>query len=64
MPPIPTITKELIEYLEAIYPDKAPKLNDSDRQIWATVGQVELVRHLRAIHDQQTETILENVTNV
>ena len=56
---LPVITKELIEYLEGICPDAAPSLKSGDREIWWNAGKVDLVRHLRSIHDEQHNTILQ-----
>jgi hypothetical protein len=56
---IPEITKELIEYLETICPDAAPSLKTGDREIWWNAGKVDLVRHLRSIHQDQQEDILK-----
>jgi hypothetical protein len=56
---IPEITKELVEYLEGICPDVSPSLKSGEREIWWNVGKVDLVRHLRSIHDEQNQTILQ-----
>jgi len=55
---LPEITPELIEYLENICPDAAPSLKTDDRAIWWNAGKVDLVRHLRSLHDEQQQTIL------
>lgn len=55
---IPQIPPELLEYLESLYPDCSPDLKTPDRQIWHKAGQVDVVRHLRSIFDQQNENIL------
>lgn len=56
---IPEIPKELIEYLETICPDASPDLNTGEREIWWRAGKVDLVRHLRSVHEEQQETILK-----
>lgn len=55
---LPIINKELIEYLETICPDQSPDLGTEDRKIWFNAGKVNLVRHLRSLHDQQTTSVL------
>ena len=52
---MPHLTRELIEYLESVYPDQAPRLEMPERMIWMKVGQVELVRMLRLAFDHQQE---------
>ena len=56
---LPEITKELMEYLEGICPDKAPALSATERQIWFDAGKVDLVRHLRSIYEEQSQTIIQ-----
>ena len=38
MIPVPTLTKELIDYLETLYPDKAPDISMEERRIWYVTG--------------------------
>ena len=35
----PTITRELMEYLEKHYPERCPSPTDSEREIWMYAGQ-------------------------
>jgi len=49
----PPIDKALIRKLEEIYPDKCPSIDLPDREIWRYGGQVELVRMLRSVYDEQ-----------
>lgn len=58
MAKLPTISLELIEYLEGIAPDRSPKIDTPDRAIWFQAGKVDLIRHLKMVHEQQTQTIL------
>lgn len=60
---LPHITDELIEYLESLYPDKAPELDWSDRLVWSKRGEVGVVRHLRHLHKVQNENILDGEMN-
>jgi len=53
---IPYIEAEIIQYLDAIYPDKAPDLSMEEKLIWFTAGQVSVVRHLKEQHKLQEET--------
>lgn len=57
-PPIP---KELLDYLDTIFPDKAPEPDCPDRRVWINVGGAMVVRHLRSQFVVQNETILANL---
>lgn len=56
---IPEITHELIQYLEGICPDASPRLNTGEREVWWNAGKVNLVEHLRSIHNEQNATVLK-----
>jgi hypothetical protein len=49
----PPIDEVLIRKLEEIYPDRCPSIEASDREIWRYGGQVELVRMLRSVYNEQ-----------
>ena len=53
---IPHIDKQIIEYLEEAYPDRAPDISMEEQQIWFTAGQVAVVRHLKDQDNLQEET--------
>lgn len=55
---MPFITDELLEYLERLYPDKAPDPSNTDREIWMNVGAAGVVRHIRRIYKEQRENML------
>lgn len=55
----PDISKELMEYLESICPDRSPSLKTPERQIWFDAGKADLVRHLKILHEAQIETVLQ-----
>ena len=52
----PILDKALIEYLEELYPDKAPDLSMEEKLIWFSAGQVSVVRHLKDQYNLQEET--------
>lgn len=60
----PYVDKQILEYLEKLYPDKAPEPDDTDREIWMNRGAVGVVRHLRRVYNEQTENMLGNTSNV
>ena len=49
----PPIDEVLIRKLEEIYTEKCPSIETSDREIWRYGGQVELVRMLRSVYNEQ-----------
>lgn len=56
----PLITKELLDELEARFPDLMPEPSDSFDTIRFKQGQVSVIRFLRTIFDNQNRNILEN----
>lgn len=58
----PTIPKELLEWLEARYPDKAPTLTDLEapQRVAFKSGEVSVIRFLRHVFELQNQTVLEN----
>lgn len=55
----PHISAELIDWLDQLFPLQSPELDDSERVIFHSVGQRSVVEHLRAIHNEQNQNILE-----
>ena len=45
-PKIPTISEELIRYLDNLFPDKCADLKDTDKEIFHKSGQTSVVNHL------------------
>ncbi len=44
--PIPIISKELIEYLDSIFPEKSADLKDTEKEVFFKGGQRSVVKHL------------------
>lgn len=55
--PLPDIPKALLEELERRFPDRAPELSLSDREVWAKAGEARLIRFLRHQFDEQNRSI-------
>ncbi len=51
-PPIPL---NVVEYLEGQFPDRSPGPSDSLDAIRVKTGQVLVVRHLRAVYEDQIQ---------
>lgn len=58
MSKMPLVTKELIEYLERLYQDRSPSLKDDERKIWFRAGQVDVVRSLKNILEENDGNVL------
>jgi len=43
---VPVISKELVDYLDAMFPDKCAELKDTERDIFYKSGQRSVVSHL------------------
>ena len=57
MNPIPSVPKDLVEFLDALFSanNMAPRVSDSDREIWIKVGKRELIEYLKQTQkDQET----------
>jgi hypothetical protein len=44
---LPPISKDLIDTLETLFPDKCPDINDSDRKIWIDAGQQKIIKFMK-----------------
>ena len=58
MDKIPYIEPALLEYLDRYYPDKAPELSWSDREVWFRRGACDVVRTIKRLHEEQQDNIL------
>jgi len=61
---LPFIEDGLLDYLQRLYPDKAPEPDETERQIWMNRGAVGVVRHLKLVYDQQRENMLGDLKDV
>tara|TARA_Y100001963_G_C6776027_1_gene447368 strand:- start:2113 stop:2283 length:171 start_codon:yes stop_codon:yes gene_type:complete len=51
----PRISKEVIGYLDEIFPDKCPDLNMTEKEVWFKAGQRSVVNHLIKENNIQEE---------
>ena len=59
MPYLPPIDERLVAALAAEFPDRAPDLEWSDREIMFRAGQVSVVKWLaQKLEDQQTNVVI------
>jgi len=52
----PKISKEIIEYLDKLFPDKCPNITDDEKNVWYKTGQRSVVNHLKKEKQVQEET--------
>ena len=58
MLPLPPIDQRLVAAMAAEFPDQAPDLDWSDREVMFRAGQVSVVRWLANKHKEQQEDLL------
>jgi len=52
---IPTITDELVNYLDSLFPEKCADLQESEKEIFYKSGQRSVVKHFIEKQKQQSE---------
>jgi len=55
--PFPPVSKDLIEAMNPLYPEKCPDPEDSMQQVWYKSGQRSVVNFLIEQRKRQNETI-------
>jgi len=50
---IPEISKDLLEYLQKIFPDKLPGAPVAPEGLGVLIGQQKVIQHLQTIHNRQ-----------
>ena len=50
---IPSIDDRLVTELAKKFPDQAPSLDLSDKEVWFRAGQVSVVRYLKKVATEQ-----------
>jgi hypothetical protein len=50
---IPSIDDRLVAELAKKFPDQAPSLDLSDKEVWFRAGQVSVVRYLKKVATEQ-----------
>ena len=52
---LPALSKDLIDKLDKLYPDKCPLLTDDDRMVWFKVGQRSVINYIQQIYDEHLQ---------
>jgi hypothetical protein len=56
--PLPPIDERLVAAMAAEFPDRAPDLDWSDKEIMFRAGQVAVIRWMTKKHEEQQEDLL------
>lgn len=56
---IPPISKELLAFLDELYPLRSPKMDETERSIFARAGQRQVIETLQKFHKDQVKQSLE-----
>lgn len=52
---VPNLSEKMVEALERLFPNKCPKLELTDREVWFKAGQASVAEFLRAEYKRQLE---------
>lgn len=52
MDSLPISVRQLIQELDDMYPERCPKLDDTEREIWMYAGKRAVVRHLKQLLEE------------
>lgn len=52
---IPYVSKDILNYLDELFPDKCADLKDSDKEVFYKSGQRSVVNHLIELFKRQKE---------
>ena len=55
---LPPISKDLLDALDRIYPERSPSYQETEKDLLWRGGQRSVVRFLTEIHSRQNESIL------
>ena len=56
---LPHISKEMLEALDVLFPEKTPEINMDMKEIYFRISQRSVVRYLHAEAKKQSENIME-----
>ncbi len=55
---LPSISKELVDRLDQLIPNRCPDINMKDREIWYEAGKRSVVDFLKMSYNDQVRTII------
>ena len=56
----PPIDHATVDWLERVFPNRAPRIQMSEKEVWFTAGQAHVVEFLREQVKRQSENLLGN----
>ena len=57
---LPTISKELLDVLNVLFPEQTPDLSMETKEIYYKIGQRSVIRFLNKKYEEQNINIMEN----
>jgi hypothetical protein len=55
--PAPYIPTAVLEWLEKQFPERMPRMDSTDREIWANVGAHQVLQRVRRVVAEQSESV-------
>jgi hypothetical protein len=52
---LPPVDPALVEWLERKFPNKVPRIEDPEREVWAKVGEQRVIQVLRQVIEKITK---------
>tara|TARA_Y100001972_G_C7655537_1_gene330098 strand:- start:259 stop:456 length:198 start_codon:yes stop_codon:yes gene_type:complete len=56
---VPHISKEMLDALDVLFPERTPEINMDMKEIYFRIGQRSVVRYLHTEAKKQSENIME-----
>ena len=57
---VPHISKEMLEALDVLFPERTPEINMDMKEIYFRIGQRSVIRYLHAEAKKQSENIIND----
>ena len=57
----PALSRELVAYLQQVFPNRLPPITTTDRELGALIGQQQVINHLAGVLAEQEQDLLSNV---
>ena len=50
----PRVTKELLDYLKKVYPNRRPSMQDTDKALWYYEGCLSVIEYINTMYVRQS----------
>ena len=57
---LPHVSKEMLEVLDVLFPERTPEINMDMKEIYFRIGQRSVIRYLHAEAKKQSENIIND----